>query len=227
MPVLLTVEVRCNLINDRLFYLTKMINENFEYVGKEIVTYIATDSSGYYKIGKTTDLKKRILSFCGTNPTFKIVATVNMDIESVLHNKFINQRVKGEWFKLLMEDVLCLISEYGFVLSDETKSDSQKESLKQQYERVIDEYVRVFENKHDVKLDFWVGDDKTIPACFGYSYFFEPSDIMFDVNNNLPKGMPFDWVDHYLEFGKFEKRSISLKEYSEGMRYCKPKQIQS
>jgi len=50
---------------------------------------------------------------------------------------------------------------------------------------------------------------------------------MLDINNNLPKGMPFEWVDHYLEFGKDAKKDITLKEYSEGERYCKPKQLQS
>ncbi len=94
----------------------------------------------------------------------------------------------------------------------------KKEALKERYESIVDEYVAIFEKKHNLKLEFWVSDDKSGTACFGCINFFNISDIMFDIDNKLPKGLIIDWLNDSVESNK-SKGYISLESYSKGVRY--------
>ena len=94
----------------------------------------------------------------------------------------------------------------------------KKETLKERYESIVDEYVAIFEKKHNLNFEFWVSGDKCGTACFGCINFFSISDIMFDINNKLPKGLIIDWINDSVESNK-SKGYISLYSYSKGIRY--------
>ena len=68
-------------------------------------TYIMHDTSGLYKIGKSTDPLKRETSLSCGNPNIRLLFSIDYDIENELHKKFASKRVYGEWFKLNREDL--------------------------------------------------------------------------------------------------------------------------
>jgi hypothetical protein len=94
-------------------------------------------------------------------------------------------------------------------------------NLKEKYEKIIDEYVRLFEKKHDMHLEHWVSDDKTGVACFGDILYYSVSDIIFDINNDLPAGLAIDWVYDTVEYHSNVEHPnyINLFSYSKGLRY--------
>ena len=92
-------------------------------------------------------------------------------------------------------------------------------SLKEKYENVVDEYVKRFENKHDLILEFWVNNDSTGVACFGDIYYFTISDIIYDINNKLPKGLILKWIEDSVDFYEQKGQSINLHSYFKGLRY--------
>jgi hypothetical protein len=79
-------------------------------------TYLMTDASGYVKIGRTSDVLKRFLNLKCGNPTIKIVATLNQNIETKLHRKYSLFCVSGEWYNLSKKDLEDIIQEYNFTL---------------------------------------------------------------------------------------------------------------
>lgn len=91
-------------------------------------------------------------------------------------------------------------------------------TLKERYEKIIDEYVKLFEKKHEVELEFWVSDDKTGVACFGDIYYFSVSDIIYDINNNLPERMIFEWLEDNVEYYERKGQTINLSSYHKGLR---------
>ena len=72
------------------------------------------DVTGHYKIGRTTDIVRRLTDFNVKLP-FQIgivlIATCTdaVVLETKLHHHFAEKRVAGEWFSLVDEDVIELI----------------------------------------------------------------------------------------------------------------------
>lgn len=93
----------------------------------------------------------------------------------------------------------------------------KKKTLKERYESIVDEYIALFEKKHKLELEFWVADDKSGTACFGNIMFFNISDIMFDIDNKLPKRLILDWLEDNVEF-RATKGYLNLESYSKGVR---------
>jgi hypothetical protein len=87
------------------------------------------------------------------------------------------------------------------------------------YEKVIDEYVRLFEKKHGLELEFWVSDNKTGVAAFGDIYYFNVSDIIYDIENELPKNFICQWLEDSVEYYERKGQNINLHSYFKGMRY--------
>lgn len=77
-------------------------------------TYLMTDDSGYVKIGKAINIEKRLQNFKTGNPTIKLIAYIEKNIESELHKYFEKERFIGEWFSLSDNDVLDLINGFDF-----------------------------------------------------------------------------------------------------------------
>lgn len=64
-----------------------------------MLTYIIKSNS-IYKIGRTTNLEKRLKSLATGNPDIEVIIVYNEDIESSLHNLFKEYHYKLEWYKL-------------------------------------------------------------------------------------------------------------------------------
>lgn len=85
--------------------------------------------------------------------------------------------------------------------------------LRPQLDKILQQYIKVFEQKHDVFFEGTANDDLFNILHFG-DYFFSISDIVYDIDNNLPDRTIFDWQDHCLEFDT----KCNLESYAEGYR---------
>jgi hypothetical protein len=68
------------------------------------------ESAGFYKIGLTVNLKKRLRQLrTGVPHVVKVIHTIESDnpaaLEKHWHRRFTKQRVRGEWFNLSADDV--------------------------------------------------------------------------------------------------------------------------
>ena len=91
-------------------------------------------------------------------------------------------------------------------------------ALKKKYEKVVEQYIKKFTNKHGYEFSYWCGPEVGGIACFTDQYFFNLEDIMYDVNNEVKKGMIFQWQDDQVKYDG-EYKSINFKSYVMGMRY--------
>ena len=80
-----------------------------------VKTYLMTDASGLYKIGKSNNIKNRFICFKTGNPSIKLIAICDENIENILHKKYILKKIIGEWFELTKNDILHLIKDYKFI----------------------------------------------------------------------------------------------------------------
>ena len=96
---------------------------------------------------------------------------------------------------------------------------SEKQTIRQQFDRIIGLYIAQFEEKHDCYLEYWVSDDTTGIACFGDN-FFSLSDIVFDIDNNCPARAIFDWQDYQVEkhSNGTENQIVNFKNHLKGLR---------
>lgn len=75
---------------------------------KEVVYFIEAENTGCIKIGFTSKLKERLsLLKCGNHADLCCVAQVDggSNVEEFFHKLFFKKRVKGEWFRLSVEEV--------------------------------------------------------------------------------------------------------------------------
>jgi hypothetical protein len=66
-------------------------------------TYII-ESQGYYKIGSTKDIVRRIMGFKNHNPKFDLIKCYDGDFEIALHYRLRAKCYYGEWFSLEERD---------------------------------------------------------------------------------------------------------------------------
>jgi hypothetical protein len=81
--------------------------------------YLVWANTGEYKIGYTIDVGNRIKAFSVQPPfEYKVIHTFPADdmeqAEILLHDKFSEKRIKGEWFSLNDEDVSWFLQISGF-----------------------------------------------------------------------------------------------------------------
>lgn len=86
--------------------------------------------------------------------------------------------------------------------------------MRKELDKIIKKYISEFEKKHDLLFEFAVNDDLLDVLSFGYVYFFNTYDVIFDIDNNLPNGLIVEWLEYNLE----NKQFINLKSYSNGFR---------
>lgn len=78
-------------------------------------TYIMKDlSNGFFKIGRSISPVNRERTLMSEKPTIKLIATLNKDIEKLLHKEFNHVRLRGEWFNLKDDEIKYIISHYKF-----------------------------------------------------------------------------------------------------------------
>lgn len=79
-----------------------------------INTYLMINKDGHVKIGKSKNPKNRESTLQSEQPSIKLFATLNCNIENILHRKYKEYRMRGEWFNLSTNQLLDIINEYGF-----------------------------------------------------------------------------------------------------------------
>ena len=78
-------------------------------------TYLATDSTGFVKIGRSSDFIEREQTLKIGNPTFNMLAVIGSDIETSLHKQYKSKNVTGEWFSLSIDDIRSILSSHKIV----------------------------------------------------------------------------------------------------------------
>lgn len=78
-------------------------------------TYLMFDeNTKLVKIGRTNNPKLRETTFKNSNPFIKCIYICNNDVEIMLHRKFKNKKIKGEWFKLSDDEIANIVIDYKF-----------------------------------------------------------------------------------------------------------------
>lgn len=89
--------------------------------------------------------------------------------------------------------------------------------LRTKLDKILKEYIAAFEKKHDCEFDFAVQDNLMDVICFDFSDYFSMFDIVYDIDNDLPKGLIFEWAEANLD--NQEKGIINLHSYAKGLRH--------
>ena len=94
-------------------------------------------------------------------------------------------------------------------------------TIKKQYEIAVNAYIERFVKKHGYEFTYWVSDEVGGTACFIEQYYFNFTDIKYDIDNKVEKGLIFrhqdDSVNHYFKVDKDE--IINFRSYAMGLRY--------
>lgn len=91
--------------------------------------------------------------------------------------------------------------------------------LRNKLDEILKEYIRLFEEKHEVFFDYAVGDDLMGLLCFG-DYLFAIHDIVYDIDNNLPKNLIFQWQDDSFDSSKNPQHAkMNFQSYAMGLRF--------
>lgn len=81
--------------------------------------------------------------------------------------------------------------------------------MKKQLEKVLKQYIKEFEKKQDLTFEFAVDDNLMEVISFGSVYFFNMSDIIYDVDNAIKENIIVEWLEYTLQ----EKDYINYRTY--------------
>lgn len=95
-------------------FLAEIEKNKVVYVKHAIYTYIGTDVSGLFKIGRTNNLKKRSSEICTGNVSFEMLYFVAGDFEKRIHLELAPFRVRREFFALTDLQLMELVKSYSF-----------------------------------------------------------------------------------------------------------------
>lgn len=91
-----------------------------------------------------------------------------------------------------------------------------KKSLKERYEAVCNEYVSKFCKKQGLEFEYWVANQVGgITQC--NDFFFNFSDIVWDINSKQPKGLIIKWYDESASAPV--DNVINYFSYTKGLRF--------
>lgn len=114
---------------------------------KNYVYLIIGRSTGFVKIGISSSPRRRIKDLT-RQPTllprahdFAIIAAFRADVkhEKILHDKFADQRVRGEWFNLSDNEIYYIVYEYfgdNYAKLDEEKAWETRRRIRQMSDRL-------------------------------------------------------------------------------------------
>lgn len=91
---------------------------------------------------------------------------------------------------------------------------AQRQKLKKQYESACNQYAQMFCKKQGLSFDGWVGGTVGETAYCG-DYFFNLSDMAYDINAKIKKGVALEWHDYCIEV---HPDYINYFAYSNGVR---------
>lgn len=81
--------------------------------------------------------------------------------------------------------------------------------MKKQLEKVLKQYIKEFEKKQDLTFEFAVDDNLMEVISFGCVYFFNMSDIIYDIDNNIKENIIVEWLEYTIQ----EKDYINYRTY--------------
>lgn len=110
----LTSAYRCSSAFSKIKILVDGIRTKPDEKGKNM-TYLATDSTGLVKIGRSSDFKGREQTLKTGNPTLSMLAVIDSDVETRLHKEYASKNVTGEWFSLSVCDIENILSSHNVV----------------------------------------------------------------------------------------------------------------
>lgn len=91
------------------------IREEKAYKHTKMKTYLMKDdNTGYTKIGKSLNPKKREYTLQSEKPTISLFMTCDKLVERELHNLFAIKHIRGEWYNLSEKDIEYIVSNYNF-----------------------------------------------------------------------------------------------------------------
>lgn len=88
--------------------------------------------------------------------------------------------------------------------------------LKTKYEKIVNEYLRIFIEKQgfDAENCYWIGDKIGEILSVNEQYYFSFDDIRFDVDNNVKAELIFRWHDESLDnYYKKKKYKVNYENY--------------
>lgn len=89
-----------------------------------------------------------------------------------------------------------------------------KTKLQKNYEKACMAYIREFEEKHNMSMEFWIADRIGEWAMFG-DVALQFSDIVYDIDTQQPRRYIWDW--HYDNL-KYPNNNINYHSYCKGLR---------
>jgi hypothetical protein len=89
----------------RLYYSFINIEKRMNIPQKKTYTYVMTDDTGMYKIGKSISPMLREQSLAVGNHTLRLCFYIEGNHEKELHDKFATKHMKGEWYHLNKSDL--------------------------------------------------------------------------------------------------------------------------
>lgn len=80
---------------------------------KKYKTYLMIDHNTHlYKIGKSENPKYRERTLQSEKPSISILLVINADVEKILHERYSEKRIRGEWFCLSEDDIKDIKNKY-------------------------------------------------------------------------------------------------------------------
>ena len=92
-------------------------------------------------------------------------------------------------------------------------------TLEKRYEANCNEYINRFCKKQELYFEYWVGDIIGGVASFGDVYFFNFTDIVWDINSNQPKELILNWLEDSLDEQKTAIGIVNYFSYTKGLRF--------
>lgn len=102
----------------------------------------------------------------------------------------------------------------------QAKCKDKERQLREELEETLMAYISLFEEKHDLDLQYIINDDIMGLLDFGDVYFFNTTDVVYDIDHDLPKGLILQWAEDSVDDSKNPTRqTINLHSYAKGMRF--------
>ena len=70
--------------------------------------------------------------------------------------------------------------------------------MKKQLEKVLKQYIKEFEKKQDLTFEFAIDDDLMTSIFFENGIHFYMTDVIYDIDNNIEKGLIDKWFEYVL-----------------------------
>lgn len=91
------------------------------------------------------------------------------------------------------------------------------EKLKKDYDQACMNYIKAFEEKHEVYFEFWVAGRVGEIASFGDTFFFNLNEIKYDIDNEIETGKIFFWNDYCIQRHFENKPQVNFRNYCKGI----------